>query len=304
MNDSPAHSAPLVTALTSPGAAIRAARKQAGMSIEELATRTRLAKPTLEAMEIDAFDKLIEPVYARGYYRKCAGALGLSEKPLIAAYDTMYKPPAKPPLARISLGSDGELKSSSRRGGSSRLAILVLPLAMVVAVVIWLWSDSKVPAPTAPTVTIIDPLASAPVVTPESAAAPATDASVASEPATGDTAAVEGSSESFVAEGEEIVAPAETPAPAAAASSVDAGSPQLVLVFNALSFARVEDASGKSLLSGVISAGERKTLQGKLPYSIVLGNAAAVSVEYAGKSVDLAPYTKPNSTARFSLPGT
>eukprot|EP01035_Chromulina_nebulosa_P066911 gene66911-91629_t len=79
-----------------PGRMIRTARERASMSIEELAVQTRLARPTLEALESDDFSTLHEAVYVRGYYRKCAKVLKLPEAELIGAYDKLLGPKAPP----------------------------------------------------------------------------------------------------------------------------------------------------------------------------------------------------------------
>src|SRR5689334_1373687 len=110
----------------SPGEAIRIARERAKLSVDELAARTRLSRAVLEALERDAFEQLLEPVYVRGYYRKVAKALDLAEQPLIAAYQSMYTPPPTIAPARLRLASGGELGESSRLPKS--LAI-VAPIA-------------------------------------------------------------------------------------------------------------------------------------------------------------------------------
>lgn len=291
----------------SPGAAIRAARKRVGMSIEELASRTRLAKATLEAMENDAFDQLLEPVYVRGYYRKCARILELAEDPLIEAYEAMYVPPPKPaPPARLRLASGGDLGTSTRL--PRRLVVLAPLAAIIISVGVWLWQDAAPPSGLAGnTVTLIDPISGEAVIAdalpPIEAPAPA---------ATNPTpAAAEGMPADAVAQSP-ATAPETPPAPSAEAVPVpvpETPAPppapvgtQLVLVFNAISWARVEDATGKSMLSGVIAAGERRELDGKPPYAVFLGNAPGVTVEYGGLAVDSTPFVKSNSTARFSVP--
>ena len=95
MNPDPASTAPrtanesadatLSSATAGPGRVIRQARERARLGIEELASMTRLARSTLEALERDDFSTLTEAVYVRGYYRKCAKVLNLPEAELIAA---------------------------------------------------------------------------------------------------------------------------------------------------------------------------------------------------------------------------
>lgn len=305
----------------SPGSAIRAGRKRVGMSIEELASRTRLAKATLEAMEADAFDQLLEPVYVRGYYRKCARILDLAEDPLIEAYESMYTPPPKPaPPARLRLASGGDLGTSTRL--PRRLVVLAPLAAIVISIVVWVLRDtaptSSVPGES--TVTLIDPLSGEavlsdtmpPIDAPLEAEAgvpvtgtpidPAVPAPTGAAPdgattAVAPQASVPQSAESTTA-GSSAAAPAET---ATAATATPVGT-KLVLVFEAISWARVEDASGRSMISGVIAAGERRELDGQPPYSVFLGNAPGVKVEFGGQPVDSSPYVKSNSTARFSVP--
>lgn len=295
----------------SPGATIRAARTRAGLSLEELASRTRLTRQTLEAMEADAFDQLLEPVYVRGYYRKCARILEIAEQPLIAAYDRMYTPPPKVAPQRLRLASGGDLGSSPRV--SSRLSILA-PLAFIAIVIgVWFVRNASTPSTPSPNMqmiepgidagsaaindpTILDPPLpvdpSAPTVMPGSAAAP--DGTIAMTPT--DPAAAGGVTTLPGAIATDPNAAAVPPAPPAPVGT------QLVLEFEAISWARVEDSTGKSMLSGVISAGEKQTLDGKPPYSVFLGNAPGVKVNFGGQPVDLKPFVKSNSTARFSIP--
>ena len=95
----------------------------------------------------------------------------------------------------------------------------------------------------------------------------------------------------------ESAAPASTPAAAAAGDSRS-----LSFNFHGTSWVRVQDATGHTLLTGVISAGEHQTVQGTPPFSVFLGNAPAVDVEYAGAPLKIDSYVKANSTARFNVP--
>lgn len=308
MNVDPTSAAPSA-GRASPGAAIRSARTRAGLSIEELASRTRLSRQTLEALEADAFDQLLEPVYVRGYYRKCAGILEISEQPLIEAYDALYAPAPKPAPARLQLASGGDLGSSPRF--ATKLAVLA-PLAAV-AIIAALWMLRQAPPSADSTLTLVDPTLPdgaiapstiAPAEAPGDAAAPAPapvesapePPSPAPEP---EAAGVEPADAALAA----ATAPDEAtaPAPAPPATPAPVGT-QLVLQFDAISWARVEDASGRSLLSGVISAGETRTLDGRPPYSIFLGNAPGVRLTFGGLPVDVKPFVKSNATARFSVP--
>jgi cytoskeleton protein RodZ len=303
----------------SPGAAIRSARTRAGLSLEELASRTRLTRQTLEAMEADAFEQLLEPVYVRGYYRKCARILEIPDQPLVDAYDRMYSPPPKAAPQRLRLASGGDLGSSPRF--STRLAILAPLAAIVLISIIWMLRESSTSTVPPASVTMIEPGidGSGAVLGPDAVPAP-TDSTEGAAPAgAGSAAAPDGSQlGATVSPDGTTPAPAADPnvnpalvagTPAATAPAEPAAPPAprpvgtvLVLEFQEISWARVEDASGKSLLSGVISPGDTQTLDGKAPYSVFLGNAPGVKVTFGGVPVDVKPFVKGNSTARFSVP--
>jgi cytoskeleton protein RodZ len=91
-------------------------------------------------------------------------------------------------------------------------------------------------------------------------------------------------------------------APLSTPSAIPAAGGALVLGFASTSWVRVEDVSGKVLLSGVVQGGDRETVSGRPPYSLFLGNAPGVTVEYQGRPIDLRPYTKSNDTARLNVP--
>lgn len=287
----PNYAAP--SAAGGPGRMIRTARERASMSIEELAVQTRLAKPTLEALESDDFSTLHEAVYVRGYYRKCAKVLKLPEAELIGAYDKLLGPKAPPLPTKLLLGSDGStMGSMGRRGGPS--LPLVLAIAVAIGVGIWfLVHESPGPTPaieptTAPPAAVAEP---APAPTSSLDAQPGVAASEFATPTPGEAPAAGAA-----------VTGAEPSAAASPAVPAVVGSGALVLDFTATSWVRVDDADGRLLLSGNQRAGDHQVLRGRLPYALFVGYAPGVTVEFDGKPFDLKPHMRDNSTARISLP--
>ncbi|MBX6421848.1 MAG: helix-turn-helix domain-containing protein [Nevskia sp.] len=288
-----------------PGRIIRLARERAGLSVEELAAQIKLARATLEALERDDFTTLNEPVYVRGYYRKCAKALALSEAELLAAYQQLVKPKSPRPPTKLLLTS-GNGFGTSRQGGWRWWGVLAAALGIVLLTG-WLLREGPSPH-------LSDKVsASVPVVAP--AALPPSSAgartSTAAPPAPPAAPPVERKLEESgagtptaplqpvpqpVAPEPAAVASAAAPAPPAV------GAQALVLDFKSTSWVRIEDAEGKLLLSGVIQAGAHQMVSGKPPYALFLGNAPGVRVEYGGKPVDLTPYIKDNDTARLTVP--
>lgn len=70
--------------LTTPGAKLRAAREGQGLSLPDVATRTRIAQRQLEAIERDDYAALPGIPYAVGFARAYARAIGLDEVAIAA----------------------------------------------------------------------------------------------------------------------------------------------------------------------------------------------------------------------------
>lgn len=73
---------------------LRGARLGAGMSLQELAARTKIKVPTLEAMERGEFDLLPRGVFMRGFLRACARELHLDSDLVVGQYNLERGEPA------------------------------------------------------------------------------------------------------------------------------------------------------------------------------------------------------------------
>ena len=124
-----------------PGRTIRQSRERARLSLEELAKETRLARATLEALERDDFSTLTEPVYVRGYYRKCAKVLNLSENELIASYDKLFAPKSQSIPTKLLLSHSDTMSPSGRRGGSRGMLATVVVVALLTAAIWFVTHD-------------------------------------------------------------------------------------------------------------------------------------------------------------------
>jgi len=100
--------------------------------------------------------------------------------------------------------------------------------------------------------------------------------------------------------------PAAAPAPAVGANLSPAPAPEgvpaaaLVLRASATSWVEVRDAGGQVLLSRALQADESLTLDARPPLRLTVGNAAATTVSFRGRAVDLRAVTRDN-VARLSL---
>jgi cytoskeleton protein RodZ len=310
-----APAAPPAPELPSPGRLLRSARERAGLGAEDLAGQLKLAKGTLEALERDDFAALSEPVYIRGYYRKIAKLLPVSETELIEAYTAhttgvRTKPaPAAAAMRRIPLAG-GVAAGTSRQYRGQGVWIIVG--VVVAAVVLFVLAERQVPErlkleepKDQPAATAAVPPQAAPMATPGPTPAPApvttapqAKAPVATAPAPA-AMPVPAPSTTVVPS-----PPAGTATQPPVPANVPAVAPtQLMLDFSESSFVRVEDGRGKTLAIGLVKGGERQTLNGEPPYTLFLGNAQNVKVFYGGRPVDFSPHVnRQNDTARFTVP--
>ena len=83
-----------------------------------------------------------------------------------------------------------------------------------------------------------------------------------------------------------------------AAPSAEAG--KIVMTFDGPCWVDVRDSERKNKLFGEMKKGDRHVLEGKPPYSVILGNAAAVKITVGGAAFDLSTISQGN-VARFTL---
>jgi cytoskeleton protein RodZ len=280
-----------------PGALLRQARERAGLSVEEVSGQLKLARNTLEALERDDFKTLSEAVYVRGYYRKIAKLLPVSEGELLAAYEALSRPKSALLPQRIPLAG-GVAAGSTRNSKGQGIGVFV---AIVVVVLVgFLMVDEK------PTKRIAENPAPATTATPE---APAPAPTATPEPAMAPEPVIvtpeKAPPVASTAPGPVIVPPAavvpmlKPPAPAPMLPSAT----QLTLEFAESSFVRVEDGRNKTLAIGLVRAGEKQVLDGQPPYTVFLGNAQNGKVYYNGQPVDFSAHiNRQNDTALFTVP--
>lgn len=288
---------------------MRLARERARMTPDELATLIKLPRHTVDALERDDYDTLNEPVYIRGYYRKCAKVLNLTEKELLDAYNITAKPHAPVLPAKLRLASGSELGSGSHLPVA--LAIMTAIGAVLVCAFLWFAHGQRASLtaiPAAKTTALADV---APVVgSGQSAATEAeteTPVPVTADDKLNTTQAGAAAGAQATSPGASLsltqTLPAQTAAPAVTSGSAATGtSAEFTLTMTAASWARVEDATGKMVVNGLMSAGEQLNLVGTAPFKVFLGNARGVRVEQAGQPLDISRFIGDNKTARFPLP--
>jgi hypothetical protein len=100
------------------GAALAAARRDRGLSVEDVSAATRIRPAIVRAIEADEFDACGGAVYARGHLRSIAQVVGADPRPLVEEFDRRFHQPV-PALRTAPLGSFEPPRDAGRSGRQS-----------------------------------------------------------------------------------------------------------------------------------------------------------------------------------------
>lgn len=118
------------------GERIREARQRLGVSVDELAERTRIRPYVMESLEIGDFSPCGGDFYARGHLRMLSGVLGIDPQPLLTSYDeNLASAPVSPRAVFDAELSKGVVRptGSGSRWGALVAAVLILLLVWGIA---------------------------------------------------------------------------------------------------------------------------------------------------------------------------
>jgi cytoskeletal protein RodZ len=117
------------------GPELAAARTRLGLSVDELADRTRIRPHVIESIEVDDFAPCGGDFYARGHLRTLARVLGQDPAPLLEQFDQRY---ATAPInarrvfeAELATGMTGTMRSTVGGPNWGLLVGAVLSLVLV-----------------------------------------------------------------------------------------------------------------------------------------------------------------------------
>jgi cytoskeletal protein RodZ len=113
------------------GEFLRQQREGKNVSIEEMATRTRIAVRFIKLMEENQFDQLPNPVSAKGFLRSYARCLGLNEAPLLDRFSQVIQPSESP----AATGAEEKVPSYIQRKQPDRLPFPLWAALAVVGVI-------------------------------------------------------------------------------------------------------------------------------------------------------------------------
>ncbi|MEO6696686.1 MAG: RodZ domain-containing protein [Gammaproteobacteria bacterium] len=297
------------------GTRLRLGREKLGLTTKDVAAQMHLDPRHIEAIEREDFSSVAAPVFVRGYLRSYARLLNLPADPIVQQYESLAGV-SPPPLKGCPIGDATPAGEADRSVRWISYAVVVG--SVILALVWWLTEGSfklkqdDAVASLAAQATLQEPHPQqTPVAPPQTPAVPpetAPAADLSPGPAALSTASPGAAVEPAVSPpGSKINTEAthQTPVPPPVESPAtdSAASPArgLKLSFSENSWVEITDGAGKRVFYDLAKRGSQQSFQNIAPpLHILLGNAAAVSVDYNGKRFDHSRYNR-NNVARFTL---
>jgi cytoskeleton protein RodZ len=299
-----------------PGARLKAAREQRGLSAQKAADEMHLDAWVIDALEGGDYARIGPSVYAKGHLKKYATMLDLPIDEIMSDFE---------PRGQAAIGRDmPSIPVGSRHG--PRVSRIVSPgqaattiVAVILLISIMWWQPWQQRAREPANRSVGTPPASA--VAEAAEQTPAADAyesdsvataqeyapgAAAPRPSAASTGAGGGTAGKVTAAPVTAAAPAASapaaaiPAPATpAAAAPPAGRARLRLSFTSDSWVDVRDALGNRAFVGNESANTVKTIAGAAPLHVYLRSANGVQLEINGRAVAIGPQFFSGDVARF-----
>jgi cytoskeleton protein RodZ len=260
------------------GSALAAAREAMSLSIEDIAARLRMHPRQVVAIEREDLTALPAPAYVRGFIRNYAKEVRIDAAPLVESLNRRIAP-TKPP-EEVAIAATALTRVDGRSALSRVIVIGVAVAALLLfAGLGWFATHERQSTPEAVSETPIEPDAN------KAQEAPPAGSKDPSEQTSAGTPALA----------------ASTAATVVATTTPAAGEGALQLRFRETSWVEVKQSDGKVIHSQTHPAGAEATVQGKLPLSVVIGNASGVSLNFKNEPVDLMKSAGTSNVARLTL---
>ncbi|MFJ9908563.1 helix-turn-helix domain-containing protein [Streptomyces sp. NPDC101152] len=235
------------------GRALKQARIDAGLTVDDISNATRVRIAIVHAIEADDFAPCGGDVYARGHIRTLAKAVHLDPAPLLAQYDAEHGGrPAPTPAAPL---FEAERIRPERRGPNWTAAMVAAIVVVVgfVGFTAFKGGDGGSGAKTQ----VAE--GSTPTVSKSASPTPKNN-----KPAT----------------------PKSDPSDSAIAAAPQDKVTVQVSAANGRSWISAKDHNGRLLFDGLLKQGDSKTFQDSDKINLVLGDAGAIQLYVNGKKID------------------
>lgn len=316
------------------------AREAMGLSQDQVAQELYLTPNYIRLIDSDEIDKIQKQAFVRGYLRSYAKMVHLDGDEVVARYEVSLgsTPQKKVQIRGVTRES---LNSTNFTGPVFQTGILGLVGLVIIVALVWFLSDSDEAAPivvgssTSKTQSLtpaaVDPYSlngaadsaeNAQLNPDDQQTSAKIQGSVSTLPLTttdeqsirDNTPAAPAAREepALEDESEEIAAIEDALVPMAVKQisierldgvvTVSAGgADELRFLFSDECWVEIEDGQGDSIYGDLNRAGDELVVSGIAPFEVLFGKAPAVTLEYNGEPIDLAPHTTSVDTAKLKV---
>ncbi|MGW2522091.1 helix-turn-helix domain-containing protein [Streptomyces sp. NPDC001617] len=234
------------------GRALKQARIEAGLTVDDVSNATRVRIAIVHAIEADDFAPCGGDVYARGHIRTLAKAVHLDPAPLLAQYDADHGGrPAPTPAAPL---FEAERIRPERRGPNWTAAMVAAIVAVVGFVGFTAFRGGD-------------------------------DGGARTQVAEGSTPTTSKSASPTPTE-KKSATPKSDPSDSAIAAAPQDKVTVQVSAADGKSWISAKDHNGRLLFDGLLQQGESKTFQDSDKINLVLGDAGAIQLYVNGKKIE------------------
>lgn len=302
---------------SSPGLILRTAREELKFSIDHVAHDLHLRASVVQSMENEDYDDFSSDVFLKGYFRSYCRLVNLHEERMVELLEVQLRT-RKNEIENVALNAKKAEKAKFRKKLVSVLFALALVAGLSVYVLGYLLVESKPlqEGSPLPESTTSSPSSLSPSTETEGQKIILDDPK--SELPAAKNAAQTLANEKIVIKAvpEKTEINTSTALPQDASNIVElspeGGNSPVVeekQFFNANFTAefsgdcwfKFTNAEGKTVFAALKRAGNKVNYTGPAPFTMVLGDAKQVQVEFEGKTVDLKPHTAKNGGAQLTL---
>ncbi len=282
------------SSIPSVGQQLRLSREGKGLSVGDVSRTLKLSFRQVEAIEADDWPNLPCNTILRGFVRNYARLLELNPDGLMATLDGLQM--HKTPELQIASGTPVSIPQEGRADRRDYARVFSGLIILLLAVTAYFLVPSDLLRSTLTTFkdaiqwntdgqeNVVEPIVNEIKETTAVEPLIAVEPVVAVEPPTS------------MSDPSASIEPVSEAAPV----SQQAATNVLKFSFAQPSWVEVRDRNGQVIFSQLSQAGSQRDVEGLPPFSLVVGNAAHVSLQYKGKAVDLSKRSK-DDVARLSL---
>lgn len=307
------------------GAKLAEAREAAGWSVADIAEKLLLKREIINQLEANEFDKQRSLIFTKGYLKSYAREVGLDVDELINAFDAQRQELSPVPKKMISFSKKERIKESNKKWWYTTYLVIVIIFSLLV--IWWYQQPSDMELVVEPVVTesaqpeledvtqLRDDAAVNKVVmqpdnateeqaqTPTTSSLPPADMETDTDGGSEDLPALP-AAQAVDAESDinrVINALEQDQMDQTLATVVTAEQVDVSFVFAADCWVQIFDATGNEIALGTKQAGRVMDIQGYPPFSVTLGVPSAVTIIYAGETLDTS-FLPTNRSANLQLP--